>query len=481
MVRLRFYNTLTRKLEKFVPLNPEKVTLYTCGPTVYDYAHIGNLRAYTFADTLKRTLRYVGYPVYHVMNTTDVGQLESDADLGEDKIMIGVRRAAERGEQVTAWDIARLYTEKFIADRTAMNILPPDKLTPATEHVPQMIELIKTLEAKGFAYKTSQAVYFDVSKFPTYTELSRQKLEQLREGVREEVVVDSEKRNPADFRLWQLDQPNHAMLWDSPWGKGFPGWHIECSAMAMTYLGETIDIHTGGVDHIPVHHTNEIAQSEAATGKKFVSYWLHNEFIRVDNVKMSKSKNNFYSLNDVVQRGYSPMDLRYLYLEAQYRFPQNFTWQALTGASSARKNLLEQFAIVQYFVAEKEPMDVAEHPLRKKFASFLADDLNIPGALSIVWEVVKEASLTGIEKYSLLLDFDKVLGLKLAEVPTFGSFFSLEEQQGIRQLLIDRENAKKNKDWAVADELRDRLTQQSVRIVDTPEGPVPLVEEKTMV
>ena len=474
MTTLHFYNTLTRKLEEFVPINPEKVTLYTCGPTVYDYAHIGNLRAYTFADILKRTLNYYGYPVLHVMNTTDVGQLESDADLGEDKIMIGVRRAEAQGQHITAWDIAKLYTEKFIADRDSMNILPPDKLTPATQHVPQMIELIKTLEAKGFAYKTSKAVYFDVSKFSTYTQLSGQKLDKLIEGAREEVVVDSEKRNPMDFRLWQLDQPNHAMLWDSPWGKGFPGWHIECSAMAMTYLGETVDIHTGGVDHIPVHHTNEIAQSEAATGKPFVHYWLHNEFIRVDNVKMSKSKNNFYSMKDIVEKGFSPLDLRYLYLEAHYRFPQNFTWESLSGARSARMNVVEQMSMFLTLNHGKELVDVGGTKERLAFAGFIADDLNLPGALSIMWEVIKSKELSTEKKLSLLLDFDKVLGLQLDKVETIYSRFSEEEVTEIKKLLDDREDAKKVKDWSRADEIRNRLTEMKVRIIDTPEKPVAL-------
>lgn len=472
MATLHFYNTLTRQREQFVPINPEKVTLYTCGPTVYDYAHIGNLRAYTFADTLKRALVFMGYKVFHVMNTTDVGQLDSDADLGEDKIMIGVRRAAERGEKVTVWDIAHLYTEKFIEDRDSMNILPPNKLAPATEHVPQMIELIKKLEAKGFAYRTSKAVYFDVTKFPNYTKLSGQKLENLLEGVREEVVVDSEKRNPMDFRLWQLDQPNHAMLWDSPWGKGFPGWHVECSAMAMTYLGNHIDIHTGGVDHIPVHHTNEIAQSEAATGEKFVNYWLHNEFIRVDNVKMSKSKNNFYSMKDIVEKGFSPLDLRYLYLEAHYRFPQNFTWEALEGARSARKNLVEQMSIFLTLNDGKEPEDVSKNEYREKFATFLADDLNIPGALSVVWEVVKSPELSVGTKVALLAAFDTVLGLKLSEAPTLRTSFSTEEIEEIQKIVNDRESAKKEKDWARADELRNRLTEKKVRVVDTKEGVV---------
>lgn len=476
MAKLHFYNTLTRKLEEFVPVNPEKVTLYTCGPTVYDYAHIGNLRAYTFADTLKRTLTLFGHNVHHVMNTTDVGQMDSDEDLGEDKIMIGVRRAAERGEQITAWDIAKLYTKKFIEDRDSMNILPPDELTPATEHVPQMIELIKKLEAKGFAYKTSQAVYFDVMKFPTYTQLSGQKLEHQLEGVREEVVVDPEKRHPADFRLWQLDQPNHSMLWDSPWGKGFPGWHIECSAMAMEYLGETIDIHTGGVDHIPVHHTNEIAQSEAATGKKFVNYWLHNEFIRVDNVKMSKSKNNFYSMKEVVEHGFDPMDLRYLYLEAHYRFPQNFTWESLEGARSARKNIVEQVCMFLTLEHNQEPEDVSKNELMEKFMSFLGDDLNMPGALSVLWEVIKSKELMTSTKLALVLKFDAVLGLNLAKVETIYSKFGTEEIAKIEEQISDRENAKKAMDWSRADEIRNRLTEQKLRIVDTPGGSVVLPE-----
>lgn len=471
--KLHFYNTLGRKLEEFVPINPEKVTLYTCGPTVYDFAHIGNLRAFTFADTLKRTLTYFGYSVLHIMNVTDVGEM-SDTEMGEDKILIGLKRERAKNKDITVWDIAHLYTERFIEDRDSMNILPPDKLTPATEHVPQMIELVKILIEKGYAYVTKEAIYYDVTKFPRYTELSRQKLEDKREGVRQEVITDPNKKHPADFRVWQLDRPDHPMNWDSPWGKGFPGWHIECSAMSMTYLGDTIDIHTGGMDHIPVHHPNEIAQSEAATGKKFVNYWLHNEFIRVDGIKMSKSKKNFYSMQDVLEHGFDPLDLRYLYLEAQYRFPQNFTWEALKAAESARKNLGEQVAMIKTQLQGQKVETISGHELQEKFAAHLANDLNIPGALSILWEVIKSKELELPIKYSLLVDFDQVLGLRLAETKTIYDIFSESQVEEIKKLLDDRENAKKSQDWKAADEYRNRLTELSVRIIDTPDGPLPL-------
>lgn len=473
MAKLHFYNTLSRKLEEFVPINPKEVTLYTCGPTVYFDAHIGNLKTYVEWDLLNRTLKYLGYGVKRVMNTTDVGQMTSDADLGEDKMMKALKREKDKGREMTGQDIADMYTKLFLDDADSLNIERPTIISPATKHIPEMIALIKTLEDKGFAYVTKHAVYFDVSKFPTYTKLSGQKLDEKNVGVRDEVVVDPDKKSPSDFRLWQLDQES-VMMWDTPWGRGFPGWHIECSAMAMKYLGDTIDIHTGGVDHIPVHHTNEIAQSEAASGQPFAHYWLHGEFLKVDSKKMSKSAGTFYILKDILDKGYSPLDFRFFCLEAHYRFPQNFTWDSIEGARVARKNIVEQVSMFLTLEHGKSPVDVSENPLREKFREFLADDLNLPGALSVMWEVIRSKELeTGI-KLALLLDYDNVLGLKLKDVETIYSKFSQSEQAEIMKIVSDREDAKKAKDWSRADELRNLLTARKVRITDTPSGPVPM-------
>lgn len=473
MAKLHLYNTLSRKLEEFVPIDPNQVTLYTCGPTVYFDAHIGNLKIYVEWDLLTRALKYLGYGVKRVMNTTDVGQMTSDADLGEDKMMKAWQREKEKGHEMTGQEIADLYTELFLGDVDALNIERPTVLSPASHHINEMIALIKKLEDKGYAYVTKHAVYFDVSKFPTYSQLSGQKTEDKNVGVRDEVVVDPDKRNPADFRMWQLDQES-VMMWDSPWGKGFPGWHIECSAMAMKYLGETIDIHTGGIDHIMVHHPNEIAQSEAATGKPFAHFWLHGEFLKVDGKKMSKSAGSFYILKDVVSKGFDPLDFRFFALQTHYRFPQNFTWEAMEAARSARKMLVEQVAILKTLSHGSTAQPVSEHPLREKFAGFLADDINISGALSVVWEVAKSTELDPATKLALLLDFDNVLGLRFDSVETMYSKFSESEVAEIRKLLDDRESAKKSKDWTTADTIRDRLTEMKLRIIDTPSGSVPI-------
>ncbi len=462
--KLHFYNTLTRKLDEFVPLNPPLVSLYTCGPTVYYDAHIGNLKIYIEWDLLTRTLKYFGYDVHRVMNTTDVGQMTSDADLGEDKMAKAVKREREKGREMTAQQIADLYTELFLQDSDSLNIERPWKITPASHDIQTMIDLIARLVDSGYAYVTKAAVYFDVSKFPDYTKLSRQKLDENQVGVRDEVVIDEEKRNPADFRLWQLDQ-EAILQWESPWGKGFPGWHIECSAMAMKYLGETIDIHTGGVDHIPVHHTNEIAQSEAATGKPFARYWLHGEFLKVDGKKMAKSAGTFYILRDIVERGFDPLDLRYFYLQAHYRYPQNFTWEAMEAARSARKSIKEEVEKLRSLATDAES-DVLKY--EEKFAEHLANDLNVPGALSILWEALKDKEIAPKSKLVLIEKFDQVLGLKLLETEKFS--------QEIYDLITERNEAKKEKNFARADEIRELLTRQGIRIIDTPQGSVPIRE-----
>src|SRR3989339_868759 len=337
---MKLYNTLSRKIEEFVPLNTPNVTFYACGPTVYDFTHIGHMRTYTNNDVLKRVLTYLGYKVSHVMNVTDVGHLTGDDDSGEDKMEKGAKKYGK-----TVWDVAKFYTEFFFKTTDALNILRPNIICKATEHVPDMIQLISKLNQNGFVYETKEAVYFNVMKFKNYGKLSGQKLDDKIQASREEVIVDPGKKHPADFALWLKRVgrfKDHTMYWPSPWGDGFPGWHLECSAMAMKYLGETIDIHTGGVDHISVHHTNEIAQSEAATGKQFVHYWLHVAFLTSYGKKMAKSEGNFVTLQDIVQKGYDPLVFRYLILTSHYRSSLNFTWRGLQGTQKALMSLREK-------------------------------------------------------------------------------------------------------------------------------------------
>jgi len=333
---MKIYNTKTRKKDEFIPIAPPKVTMYNCGLTVYDYAHIGNLRSFTMADCIRRSLELLGYEVLQVQNFTDVGHLTTDGDTGEDKLEKGAKRIGK-----TVWDVAQYYIDAALVDFNKMNFLPPQFRPRATDHINEQINMISKLFEHGYAYETSSAVYYDTSKFPNYGILSGQKQDEKLSKVREEVIEDNEKRNHADFRLWQKaigEHASHSMKWESPWGTGFPGWHIECSAMAQKYLGDTIDIHTGGVDHIPVHHTNEIAQSEGSTGKPFANYWYHNEFLQVDGKKMSKSLGNFFTLSDLEEKGYSAMDLRYFFYSANFRKIQNFTFEALDFSKTSYSN-----------------------------------------------------------------------------------------------------------------------------------------------
>lgn len=479
---LSLFNTLGKKKMPFVPINKEKVTFYSCGPTVYDYAHIGNLRYFTFVDTLRRTLEFLGYNVEHVMNITDVGHLSDDGDLGEDKMLRGVEREKKKqGKEFTVWDLAQFYTDAFIADSQKMNFLPPHHLTKATQHIQGMIDLIQSLVDQGYAYKTSKAVYFDVTKFADYTKLSGQKLDEKHVGVRDEVVVDEEKHHPADFRLWQLDQPDHAMQWDSPWGKGFPGWHIECSAMAMEYLGETLDIHTGGIDHIPVHHTNEIAQSETSTGKQFANYWLHSDFLRVDDEKMAKSKGNAYNLSDITAKGFSALALRFFYLSAHYRTTLNFTWEALEGAASAYENLWTQVMTARTLVAKtsysgQKAEIIDEARLTEyvhKFTDAMLDDLNTPLAIAVLWEVIKSES-TPATKIAFFEKVESVMGLSLLSAPTLydDSFLDKATQTEVIEMVIQRDEAKAQKDYELSDTLRESITKKGFIAIDTVAGTI---------
>ncbi len=405
---MKLYNTLTRKKQAFRPLKKGAVSLYTCGPTVYNFAHIGNLRSYLFADTLERSLAFAGYKVKRVMNITDVGHLTSDADIGEDKL----EKEAARSKR-TVWDVAEFYAKAFFKDCAELNIKKPHTVVKATDTVKDQIKLIQQLFKKGYAYETRQAVYFDIAKFKKYGALSGQSLEEKLIRARSEVVGDPEKKRPADFALWFKRvgrHKDHAMRWKSPWGEGFPGWHIECSAISSKYLGQPFDIHTGGIDHIGTHHANEIAQSEAAYGKPLAKVWMHNEYLVIDKAKMSKSAGMFITLSDVKERGFEPLSLRYLALTAHYRSQLSFSWESLEAAQKAYDNLLDMVADV---LSQKRARSGSSLVFDSKYRAFINDDLNTPKALALLWDVMKSSSLGAENKRELAISFDRVLGLDL--------------------------------------------------------------------
>lgn len=470
---LRLYNTLTRRKEEFEPIEPGVVRMYSCGLTVYNYAHIGNLRTYIFSDILRRTLEYEGYDVKHVMNVTDVGHLTSDADAGEDKMEKGAREAGK-----SIWEIARYYEDVFWNDLDLLNIERPKIICRATEHVPDMIALIETLMKRGHAYETDQAVYFDVTTFPKYTEFTRQSLDEKVVGARDEVQEDPGKRHPADFALWFKAVgrfENHIMRWDSPWGVGFPGWHIECSAMAMKYLGETLDIHTGGEDHIWVHHPNEIAQSEAATGKQFVRFWMHGTFLLVGDLsqgieerRMGKSEGNFIRLQTLIDNGYDPLAYRYACLMAHYRQKLKFTWQSMDAAAAGYSSLKE-FAARAEQITKKTNAGAGGwvDDFRKRFREAIEDDLNMPQAMAAVSEMIREAEARNdYGVLDALYDFDRVLGLRLRESAQAATSIDVQ----VEALIREREEARKAKNWTRADEIRKQLAEQGITLEDTPTG-----------
>jgi len=454
---MKLYNTLSRKIEEFVPKNPPNVSFYACGPTVYDFTHIGHMRTYTNNDVLKRALTYLGYKVNHVMNVTDVGHLSGDDDSGEDKMEKGAKKYGK-----TVWDVAKFYTEFFFKTIDALNITRPTVTCNATDHVEEMIQLINRLKQNGFIYETKEAVYFDVLKFKNYGKLSGQKLEEKMQAVREEVNVDKEKKHPADFALWfkRVGRfADHTMHWPSPWGDGFPGWHIECSAMSMKYLGETIDIHSGGIDHVPVHHENEIAQSEGATDKQFVKIWFHNNFLTVDGQKMSKSLGNFYTLDDIEKNKINPISLRLLFLQSHYRQPLNFTWQS-ARASLEAFNRLKEIALnlkpQNNLTSLKSPKALA---FQKQFVDAISQDLQTAQAVAIMWDMIK-SDITNEEKYYLLTDFDKVFGLNLNNV--------LEEKIDANIIILAerRLEARKKRDFDASDRLRTKIEKAGFKIED---------------
>jgi len=497
---LKVFNTLTRKKELFKPLQDNKARIYTCGPTVYVYAHIGNLRTYIFEDILKRVLLLNGFKVKHVMNVTDVGHLTSDADTGEDKLEVGAKR-----ENRTVWEIAEFYTKIFFEDLRRLNILTPDVICKATDNIKEMIELVKTLGKKGYTYWIDDGIYFNTAKFKNYGKLAKLDLKKLKPGAR--VKKNPQKKNPYDFALWKFspkdqkrqmewnfeyeltlsegeykklkqlseENPNVKILNFRDSGKikkvrvnfiGFPGWHIECSAMSMKYLGRTFDIHCGGIDNIPVHHTNEIAQAEAATGKKFVKYWLHGDFLVLKkSAKMAKSGENFLTLQALVDKGYSPLDYRYFVLTAHYRSPLEFSWKNLDSAKKSLHTLKENIKMLKKSKNEKTPVvKVSEY--KKRFEEAINDDLNMPKALSILWDLIRsKENINPEDKLKLIFEFDKIFGLKLGKE-------EVEEKlsEEIETLIRKREEARKEKDFETADGIRDELKEMGIVLEDTPTG-----------
>jgi cysteinyl-tRNA synthetase len=450
---LRLFDTYTRSLRDFVPLRPPEVSLYTCGPTVYDYAHLGNLRTYIFEDILRRVLEFNGYHVTHVMNLTDVGHLVSDADTGEDKMEKGSRRTGK-----SAWEIAEFYTQAFKDDLGRLSILEPTMWCRATEHIPEQIDTIRCIEAKGLTYRTSDGIYFDTSQLPTYGELARLDIKGLQAGMR---VDMGEKRHPTDFALWKFSPPDHQrqMEWESPWGVGFPGWHIECSAMATKYLGAFFDIHCGGEDHISVHHTNEIAQTEACHGTRLANFWLHGAFLQLDDAKMAKSAGDFLRLQTVVERGYDPLAYRFFCLSAHYHATLNFTWEGLDGAATA----LHRLRTAAYEWGSTGTVDVG---YVDRFKEQINDDLNMPRAVALTWELVKSA-LPASTKKATLVQFDRVLGLRLAEWQPVEDVVP----DAILVLVQQRQQARAEKRWQHADALREQVKAAGYDIDDTPQGP----------
>ncbi|HSS71012.1 MAG TPA: cysteine--tRNA ligase [Casimicrobiaceae bacterium] len=449
---LRLYDNYTRSLRGFEPLRDRAVGMYTCGPTVYDYQHIGNFRTFLFEDVLKRVLEWNGYSVTHVMNITDVGHLVSDADEGEDKMEKGARRAGK-----SAWEIARVYTEAFLEDMRALNIEPPTLLPRATDHIREQIEFIADLEKNGYTYRTPDGIYFDTSKQPDYGYLARLDKAGLEAGKRVEL---GEKRHPTDFALWKFSPPGEKrqMEWDSPWGKGFPGWHIECSAMAQRYLGDYFDIHCGGEDHIPVHHTNEIAQTEARVGTRLANFWMHGYFLLENDAKMAKSAGEFLRLTLLVQRGYDPLAYRYLCLTAHYRSQLNFTWEALDGAATALDRLRRGF----HALPEGGSADPG---YLERFTVKINDDLNIPRALALAWDVLR-GELPPAARKATLGRFDRVFGFGLA------AWQPREETipETVQALAAARAAAREAKNWAEADRLRAELQVAGWEVEDKPDG-----------
>ena len=460
-MQVKLYNTLTKQKANFIPLCGNEVRIYSCGPTVYSYAHIGNFRAYIFMDNLRRMLEYNGYKLKHVMNITDVGHLESDSDEGEDKMV----KAAKK-ENKTPYEIAKFYTDIFFDDMNKLNIERPEIIAKATEHIDDMLEFAKKIVENGYGYETSTAIYFDVSKLDKYPVLSNRNIDEQIAGAR--VDVDPEKRNPYDFAIWIKAPENHIMKWNSPWGLSYPGWHLECSAMSKKYLGEVFDIHTGGVDHIPTHHENEIAQSKGAFGKIPAKTWMHVEFLQVDGGKMSKSLGNVYTISQLQEKGIEPLAYKLFCYTAHYRTKLNFTFDGAMASQKALNRLREAYIKHKYGSEEIEKNLLEEY--KAKFIEAINDDLNMPLAMSIVWEVAK-SEIKSNKIAELLIDFDKVLGLDLQNSEKYiENQKKLELPEEILELLEQRKKAREEKNWSLSDELREKLKQKGYNVKDTKEG-----------
>ncbi len=460
---LKLYNTLTKQKEEFKPLQGNEVRIYTCGPTVYSFAHIGNFRAYVFMDTLRRVLKENGYTLKHVMNITDVGHLESDADEGEDKM-----EKAARKENKNPYEIAAYYTEIFFRDMGRLHIERPEIIAKATDHISDMLEFVKTLVKNGYAYETSKAIYFDISKLDKYPVLSNRNLDDQIAGAR--VDVDPEKRNPYDFAVWIKAPENHIMKWESPWGLSYPGWHLECSAMGRKYLGDEFDIHTGGVDHIPTHHENEIAQSKGCTGHIPAKRWMHVEFLQVDGGKMSKSLGNTYTLDQLQEKGIEPLAYKMFCYTAHYRTKLNFTFEGALSTQKALNRLREGYLTHLQNDEKVDETEIKEY--KQRFLDAVNDDLNMPLAMGVVWEVVRNNKKSK-QFADLLLEFDKILGLDLENSKKY-----LEEQEKvelseeIKELVEQRKIARENKNWAESDRIRDLLKEKGYTVKDTKEGQI---------
>jgi cysteinyl-tRNA synthetase len=465
---LKLFNTLTNKKEIFKPIKDGEVGIYSCGPTVYWNQHIGHMYAYVEWDCLVRSLNYLGYKTKWVMNLTDVGHLtgdnEGDADTGEDKIEKGAKR-----EGKTVWEIADKYILQFKESLRLLNIREPDVLCRATQHIPEQIDLIKKIEKNGFTYKTKTGLVFDTGKFPGYADFAHLNLEKQDAGNR--VEVDTGKKKPWDFLLWITNQPNHIMKWESPWGVGFPGWHIECTAMSTKYLGETFDIHTGGKEHIPVHHTNEIAQGFGAFGHQTANYWLHNEWLSFGGQKLSKSSGNSILVSDLVEKGFDPLSLRYLIMTTHYKTGLNFTWESLKGAQTAYFKLKETINNLKVEVSKgtfDTEVNIFEK-YKKEFMKCLADDLNVAKSIGLIWQIVKSKEINDKTKLDLILDFDKVLGLNVP-VPKL-PFVETVPSAEILNLKKERDAARQEKNWQKSDELREKIEKAGYILEDLPEQP----------
>ncbi len=455
---IKFFNTLTRKKEEFKPIDQKEVKMYSCGPTVYYFAHIGNLRAYLFMDTLRRTLKYNGYSLKHVMNITDVGHLVSDADEGEDKMMKAARR-----ENKDPFEIATFYMNAFLDDLEKLNVDKPEIIARATEHIDVMEAYVKKIMENGYAYETKDTIYFNTAKLDKYGVLSNRNVEEQKAGAR--VEFDEEKKNISDFALWIKAPENHIMKWNSFFGKSYPGWHLECSAMGHKYLGEHFDIHTGGVDHIPIHHENEIAQSKGFCGKVPANFWMHLEFLQINGGKMSKSLNNLYTLEDLKEKGYEPLVYKMFNLTSTYRAQINFTFEAMDAAKTALARLREGY--LKHLGGENTISDEMIEQYENRFLEAINDDLNMPVAMSVVWDVIKNP-MKSKRLAALLLKFDEVLGLDLKN-------YQKEEAklpEEIEQLVELRNTARKEKDWVESDRIRDILIQKGYNVKDSKEGTI---------